>query len=90
MPKGPREQHIALGMRQCRYTVVADLEFEGLWASEGKETARIRFSRGLGTRLDLPVSAATLCALARALAPLASVPPERLPEQLVVLPIQHD
>lgn len=48
-----REHKLPLLMRRCRYSVTADLEFAGLWASEGKEIARIRFSRGYGTLFDI-------------------------------------
>lgn len=53
----PPPQEILLSRRDCLYILPDDLMFEGLALPQGTETARIRFSRGRNTLLDIPLSA---------------------------------
>jgi hypothetical protein len=46
----PSKQDVLL-TRPVQYILPSDLMFEGLALPQGKETARIRFSRGPGTTL---------------------------------------
>jgi len=69
MSNGPQET-LSLSRQPCHYSLPDDLRFQCLARSRGKEIIRIRFARGPATILDLPVSAETLAALARALVPL--------------------
>jgi hypothetical protein len=76
------ERQLQLAARQCRYNLPEDLEFVGLAAPQGREIIRIRFSRGRGTTLDLPLSAETLAALVQPLSSLHGLTPEKLPDEL--------
>jgi len=80
MPESERQ--LPLAARQCRYTLPDDLEFAGLAPSQGREIIRIRFSRGRGTTVDLPLSAETLAALVQPLSSLHGRTPSQLPDEL--------
>ena len=75
-------QDVLLSRRDCRYILPADLMFEGLALPQGTETARIRFSRGRGTTLDIPLSAESLAGLVQVMSSLYGKLPEELPEEL--------
>jgi hypothetical protein len=78
----PNSQGILLSQRDCRYILPDDLMFEGLVRPQGREIARIRFSRGRNTSLDIPLSAASLAVLIQVMSSLHGTPAERLPEAL--------
>lgn len=78
-------QERVLLSRPCHYSLPDDLRFVGLGQSQGREIIRIRFSRGAATILDIPLSAETLCELARTLAPLHGSIPQEVAENLADL-----
>jgi hypothetical protein len=78
-------QRIFLARRSCRYILPNDLEFVGLAESKGEEIIRIRFSRGRGITLDLPLSAENLAALAYTLGPLRGIEPAELADEIADL-----
>ncbi len=79
------EQEPVLLARPCHYILPDDLRFEGLAPSQGRETARIRFSRRGGITLEIPLSAEALALLAQCLAPLHGKLPEEVPAELDLL-----
>lgn len=79
----PQREKLPVSLSQnVDYILPADLKYVGLAAPQGAETVRIRFSRGVGTRLDFPLSQETLCDLIRTLHPLFGTVAEDLPAQL--------
>jgi hypothetical protein len=85
----PPTENVLLS-RPVRYILPDDLTFEGLALPQGKETARIRFSRGRGTTLDIPFSAECLAALAQTMGSLHGTPPEGIAGELERLRQSHD
>lgn len=81
MPEHPVPQHVLLSL-PGHYDLPADLKFVGLVRPKDTETARIRFSRGTATILDIPLSAESLCALGQSLIPLHGVPAQEIPHEL--------
>lgn len=68
--------------RPVHYDLPDDLKFVGLSPAQGAKTARIRFSRGTGTTLDLPVSGELLSDLVRTLHPLFGQVPDEIHKEL--------
>jgi hypothetical protein len=62
-----------------------DLEFAGLVEPQGKEIIRIRFSRGRGTIVDIPLLAETLASLAYVLGPFRGIEPPELADEITDL-----
>jgi hypothetical protein len=85
----PETQEILLARRDCRYILPDDLMFEGLSPSQGKETVRIRFSRGRNTSLDIPLSAESLAVLVQVMGSLHGTRAEQMPGELERLRKNH-
>lgn len=81
----PSVQAVALARRDCCYTLPEDLMFEGLARPQDKETARLRFSRGRNTLLDIPLSAESLAVLVQVMSSLHGIIPEKLAGELEYL-----
>jgi len=71
--------------RPCPYVLPDDLMFECLAAPQGKELIRLRFSRGRGTTIDLPLSANALERLVQEVGLLHGTPAEEMKEELADL-----
>jgi hypothetical protein len=87
MPLSPTQD--VLLARPVRYILPDDLMFEGLAHPQGTETARIRFSRGRGTTLDIPLSAESLAVLVQVMSSLHGVPTNKLADELEYLRRNH-
>jgi hypothetical protein len=85
----PNPQEVLLARRDCRYILPDDLVFEGLAHPQGTETARLRFSRGNNTSLDIPLSAESLALLVQVMGSLHGAPAEQMPEELERLRKNH-
>jgi hypothetical protein len=83
-----RQEPVSL-LRSIAYFLPDDLMFEGLVVPKGKETVRIRFSRGRGTTLDIPLSAESLALLIQTLGSLHGSTPRDLPAELGRLQDAH-
>lgn len=81
---GPERRRVSL-VGPYHYELPSDLVFEGLAAPEGKELVRLRFSRGYGTAIDLPLNAAALERLVQEVGLLHGTPKEDMAQELADL-----